>query len=310
MKNFYFFSKKKLKFVEIKNFYRKFVFLVLFFSALISAVLFSGYFFINQYLNPEFEVKSLQSENDKLSKSLKNLLSQYEDLNDRLAELSEKNDDLRLAVNLDPVEIDKDEIGIGGSVFKDYSLNSSEDIQNVLSNLSAFVDNIEAQLNFETNNYVEIEKTLELNKKLYDCIPALKPTVEGVYGDRFGMRMHPILKVKKMHNGLDIIVNRGTQVYAPGGGTVDFVGRRSGLGLVVEIDHGFGYRTLYGHLSKALVNKGNKVNRGDLIALSGSSGGLSTGPHLHYEVRHDGIALNPLNFIYDDVSVFDITSDN
>ena len=108
-----------------------------------------------------------------------------------------------------------------------------------------------------------------------------------------------------MHHGLDFLSNIGDSVHAPGDGVVTFVGNRGGYGKVVRINHGFGYETLYAHLSKFKVKKGQKINRGDLIALSGSSGSLSTGPHLHYEVRHKGISLNPRNFIFEDVRLFD-----
>jgi murein DD-endopeptidase MepM/ murein hydrolase activator NlpD len=118
------------------------------------------------------------------------------------------------------------------------------------------------------------------------------------------MRRHPILKIKRMHNGLDFIAYYNTPVYAPGGGIVEYVGRRGGFGKMVVINHGFGYKTRYAHLNKYKVKKGQKVKRGDLIALSGNSG-LSTGPHLHYEIRHNGIALNPRNFIFDDIKIFE-----
>ncbi|MBN1300266.1 MAG: M23 family metallopeptidase [Melioribacteraceae bacterium] len=119
------------------------------------------------------------------------------------------------------------------------------------------------------------------------------------------MRYHPILKIRRMHYGIDILANRGTEVYAPGAGVVEFVGRKGGHGNTVIINHGFGYKTLYAHLSKFKVKKGQSVKRGDLIALSGSSGSLATGPHLHYEVTHNGIALDPRNFIFDDVKIFE-----
>jgi murein DD-endopeptidase MepM/ murein hydrolase activator NlpD len=120
--------------------------------------------------------------------------------------------------------------------------------------------------------------------------------------------MHPILKRYKRHEGLDINTDRGTPVFAPGKGKVTFVGRRGGYGLAVEIDHGFGYNTFYAHLSKSLVKKGQHVTRGDLIAKTGNSG-LSSGPHLHYEVRHNGIKLNPVDFFFDDVNFFALKKD-
>ena len=120
------------------------------------------------------------------------------------------------------------------------------------------------------------------------------------------MRMHPILKVYRMHDGVDIVVDTGTHVFAPGNGKVIFAGKKRGYGQVVELDHGFGYTTLYAHLSKIKVRKGEKVKRGDLLGLSGRSGELATGPHLHYEVLHDGVHLNPENFIFSDMKAFDL----
>ena len=99
-----------------------------------------------------------------------------------------------------------------------------------------------------------------------------------------------------MHKGLDIAAPRGTSIYAPGAGTVIFAGRKHGYGNVVIIDHGYGYTTLYGHCSKLLVDEGAQVSRGDVIALVGSTG-RSTGPHLHYEVRLNGVHLNPQRFL-------------
>ncbi|MDX1701686.1 MAG: M23 family metallopeptidase, partial [Melioribacteraceae bacterium] len=129
--------------------------------------------------------------------------------------------------------------------------------------------------------------------------------VKSSIGDRFGMRFHPILKSRRMHHGLDFLCNTGAQVIAPGDGTITYVGRHGGYGKVIRINHGFGYETIYAHLSKYKVKKGQKVKRGDLIAISGNTGNLSTGPHLHYEVRHKGITLNPQNFIFENLRLFD-----
>jgi murein DD-endopeptidase MepM/ murein hydrolase activator NlpD len=95
----------------------------------------------------------------------------------------------------------------------------------------------------------------------------------------------------------------GTSVFATGKGIVDFVGIKGGYGLCIEINHGFGYNTMYGHLSAVEVTTGQKIDRGTQIAKSGNSG-LSSGPHLHYEVSHNGIKLNPIEFFFDDMSFF------
>ena len=123
------------------------------------------------------------------------------------------------------------------------------------------------------------------------------------------MRIHPVLNILRMHDGIDIIAEVVTSVFATGKGTVDFIGIKGGYGLCVEINHGFGYTTLYGHLSSVNVILGQKVLRGTVIARSGNSG-LSSGPHLHYEVTHDGIKLDPYGFFFDDMNIFTLNHKN
>ena len=307
MKNFYYFSKSKLKFVEIRNFYRKFVFLILFFSVVFSFILFSAYYVINEFVNPNAKVESLRATNLELQNRLEFLLEEYSRMDGTLDSLNQLNNSLRLAVNLEPINDEDREIGTGGNIFDEVDPTNSQDLKDIVTKLNSVVDRVSLKFDLEKKNYDEIDRTIKMNSALYDALPAIKPCT-GYYGNKFGMRMHPILKIRRMHTGQDIVTNTGTKVYATGGGKVDFVGRRGSLGITVEIDHGFGYRTVYGHLSKIKVTKGQVVKRGDLIALSGSTGRLSTGPHLHYEVRHNGIAKNPRDFIFDEVDLFEIVS--
>jgi len=304
MKKFYYFSKSKLKFVEIRNFYKKFVFLVLFASILVSFFLFGTYLVFNEFINPDSEVKALKRSNALLKEKFETLLVQYKSLDERIANLTEKSYDLRLAVNLE--SRDTEEIyGVGGALFTPLKSNNPQDLFSLAEDLESYLNKISLKVKLEKNNYEEIENTLKQNEILYSAIPAIRPTYGSVLDD-FGMRVHPILRIRRMHNGIDIITDVGTNVYAPGSGKVEFVGRRGGYGLTVEINHGFGYKTIYAHLSKINVKEGQSISRGELIALTGNSGSLSTGPHLHYEVRHNGIPLNPRNFIYDDVELFEI----
>ena len=308
MKNFYYFSKNRLKFVEVRNFYRKFVFLILFFSFLFSFLIFGSYFVIKEFINPDAEVKTLLTENNELKSQLRNFGNKFKEFNSKINELAEINDDLRLKVNLDPLTEEDRKIGTGGNILEEFTLTSSDDVNDLIASLNTEVDRINTKFSFEMNNYSEIEKTFEYNQKLFDALPAIKPTEIGRFGDKFGMRMHPILKIRRMHYGQDIVVDRGTKVYAPGAGKIEFAGRKGGHGNTIIIDHGFGYKTLYSHLSKFNTKKGKSVKRGDLIAFSGSSGKLATGPHLHYEIKHNGIALDPRNFMYDDVKIFEFTN--
>jgi murein DD-endopeptidase MepM/ murein hydrolase activator NlpD len=114
--------------------------------------------------------------------------------------------------------------------------------------------------------------------------------------------MHPIYKIERPHMGLDFASPTGTEIHATGDGTVEFAGyNTSGYGIHVILDHGFGYQTVYGHMSKVDVRKGQHVQRGDVIGEVGSTG-LSTGPHLHYEVHKDGVAVNPANFLFNSLT--------
>lgn len=304
MRKFYYFSKTKLKFVEIRNFYKKFVFLIVFFSVLISFFLFGTFLVFNEFINPDSEVKSLRKINTQLKEQFDQMYEKYQALDKRIIALSEKSRELRLAANLEPKESD-DLYGTGGEAFTPIKNSTPSEISNKLDELTSYINRVSQKISLEKNSYEEIENTFKANEKLYSSLPAIKPCT-GRLADDFGMRLHPILKIRRMHNGVDIITDVGTKIYAPGGGVVEFAGRRGGFGVTLEIDHGFGYKTIYAHLSSIVVKQGQIIKRGNLVAYSGNTGSLTTGPHLHYEVRHEGIALNPSNFIYDDVDLFEI----
>ncbi|MEJ5350102.1 MAG: M23 family metallopeptidase [Melioribacteraceae bacterium] len=259
----------------------------------------------NEFLNPDSEIRALKRTNKELKEKLYQMVERYKSLDERISKLSEMSHDLRLAANLEPLTYDSEIYGTGGSSFTPLTSNSPSEVADFLDKIDSYINKVSLKIKLEKDNYEEISNKFKENEKLFESIPAIKPC-SGTIADDFGMRVHPILKIRRMHNGIDIITDVGTNVYAPGAGVVDFIGNRSGYGLTMEIDHGFGYRTIYAHLSSVKVKLGQKVSRGDLIAKTGNSGFLTTGPHLHYEVRHDGIALNPLNFILEDVKLFEI----
>ncbi len=280
----------------------------MFSSFVFSFLIFGTYFIIKEYLNPDAEVRALLAENRNLTNRLQSYVEKFRQFEREFDYLVRTNNDLRLAANLEPYKEEDYVIGMGGRIFDDINPSSSDDINELVNVLETNTERIKLRIDFEKENYKEIENTLNYNSKLFEALPAIKPT-SGRYGDKFGMRKHPILKIRRMHTGLDIIANIGTPVHAPGSGTVEYAGFKSGYGKTIVINHGFSYKTVYGHLSGYKVKVGQKISRGDLIGYTGNSGRLSTGPHLHYEVLHNGIALDPRNFIFDEVKVFELNNE-
>ncbi|MEI6847024.1 MAG: M23 family metallopeptidase [Chlorobiaceae bacterium] len=132
----------------------------------------------------------------------------------------------------------------------------------------------------------------------FSCIPNIKPVSGSITSD-FGIRLHPIYNVPLFHSGIDFSVAEGSRVKSTGDGFVSFSGYEKGYGQKVTINHGYGYETIYGHLLKVLVQQGERVKRGDIIALSGNTG-VSTGPHLHYEVHKNNMVVNPTTYFFDE----------
>ncbi|RPI73928.1 MAG: hypothetical protein EHM47_04950 [Ignavibacteriales bacterium] len=303
MKKVYYFSKEKLQFVEIKDFKFKLAVTVSSAVLIICFLLFGGYSYLFSLINSSRSVSSLKNENEILKEKLSEITLLYQELDNELNTLINGNEELRIAANLPPISEEVRKLGFGGGSF-DNSLEflkspNSLEIQKAVE----LTEELTRKIDFEKTNYKEISDKLNQNKELFSSMPAVKPCTGSLAYHGFGMRKHPILNKVRMHEGIDIIASTGTEVFAPGKGKVVFAGYKGSYGLTVEIDHGFGYRTLYAHLSKTLVKKGKVVERGDLIAKTGNTG-LSTGPHLHYEVEHKGIKQDPAKFIFDDIDLF------
>ena len=297
MKKLYYFSKSKLQFMEVKHYKTKlFTFLsigVLCIVALIFTIysVSLSWFGIDTYT-------SLSNENRLLRDKLDKVVTQYQSLNNELESLVKINNELRIAANLEPISEDEQMIGVGGGYFDNtldfLSVDSNLKLQQALN----YMDEVTRKINFEKKQYFDISLKLKENEKLFEALPAIKPCEGTLAMNGFGMRIHPILNVKRMHDGIDIITDRGTPVYATGNGIAESVGYQGGLGLTIEIDHGFGYETLYGHLDKIDVRVGQIVKKGEEIGAVGSTG-TSTAPHLHYEVHFKGKPINPIHYCMD-----------
>lgn len=167
------------------------------------------------------------------------------------------------------------------------------------------LDYLTKQVYIQTKSFDEIIELAKNKEEMVRCVPNIQPISNKDLtrvASPFGIRIHPYYKVLKMHTGMDFTAPTGTEVYATGDGIVFDVDRsKRGYGNTVIIDHGFGYKTLYAHLSEILISPGTKVKRGAVIGLVGSTG-MSLAPHLHYEVRLNDNPINPINFYFNDLT--------
>ncbi|MFT5581167.1 MAG: murein DD-endopeptidase MepM/ murein hydrolase activator NlpD, partial [Psychromonas sp.] len=194
-------------------------------------------------------------------------------------------------------------MGTGGSdkyeEFKKYSNTE------LLIATAESLDKVERRLNAQRLSFKELLNLAKNKEKVLAGIPAIQPVRNSDLkrmASGYGWRIDPVYKTRKLHTGMDFTASTGTEVYATGGGVVLETERNGwGYGNCLVIDHGFGYKTRYAHLSAFKVKPGQKVKRGDLIALVGSTG-KSTGPHLHYEVEKNGKKVNPIQYYHGDLT--------
>ncbi len=247
------------------------------------------------------KVNMLSHENGILREQLISMKSHMDDLQKVVDKLNVRGDELRLMADLPRMEKEVISAGTGGTVYQPDVSISSDGHSEILQSAMTSLQHLRSEIIVQQQSYDEIFNKYKYNKGYFASLPALKP-MDGYYSvNGFGLRMHPVLGVSKTHEGIDIINDVGTPVYASGDGVITMSGQSGGgYGIAVAINHGYGYQSLYAHLSKVLVKDGQHVRRGDLIAKSGKTG-LVSGPHLHYEIRRNGICQNPVDFFLNDM---------
>jgi murein DD-endopeptidase MepM/ murein hydrolase activator NlpD len=164
--------------------------------------------------------------------------------------------------------------------------------------MTSRLDKLSAEATRQEQNLQELQSYFQDQRSMLASIPSIWPARGWVTSD-FGQRLDPYTADRVMHAGLDIAAEHGKEVVAPSDGTVVFAGLEGGYGNVLVLDHGYGIKTRYGHLAQILVKAGDRITRGQKVAIIGNTG-RSTGPHLHYEVRVNGIAENPRKFILEE----------
>lgn len=305
MRKLYKYSESDFKFYEIKGYAAKYAAYTSICILIIGAFFVYYYQDIKSFYNSEAVKKVLEYEERKMNAQIERHKGLIDILTSRLDTLANSNNTLRIAANLSPISEDIMALGTGGGSFDELYENSQFPGVKLVEDLNLYLENVKKRLRFEQINTREIRDTLYLTKRLFDCIPALKPALGGISYRGFGVFMHPIYHVPRMHDGIDISGGTGDPVFAAGDGTVNRAEYNNGYGLVIYLNHGFGYTTVYAHLSATYVQPGDHVKRGDVIGAIGNTG-LSTTPHLHYEVHHNGVKYNPRDFILSDIKESDI----
>ena len=247
----------------------------------------------------------------RLNREIDALTSQYEIVDDKLRQVELVLDDVqnrddniyRVIFEADPIPKSIRKAGYGG-VNRYENLNGLNN-SDLIIKTSEKVDQISKQLYIQSKSFDDIIELAKNKSDMLAALPAIQPVSNknlSRMASGYGPRIHPIYKTRKMHTGMDFSAKTGTPIYATGDGKISKVRRsRRGYGNHVIIDHGYGYKTLYAHMKKYAVKKGQKVKRGEVIGYVGSTG-TSVAPHLHYEVHKDGRKINPVNFYFNDLN--------
>ncbi len=247
----------------------------------------------------------------RLKSEIENLVVQYDILSKKMTQIDLVLDDIqqrddniyRVIFEADPIPSSIRKAGFGG-------VNRYKDIRNfsnseLVIEVTKKADKLSKQLYIQSKSFDEVIDLAKNKADMLVSIPAIQPIANkdlGRVASGYGYRIHPIYKTRKLHTGMDFTAPQGTPIYATGDGKIAKVKRsRRGYGNHVIIDHGYGYQTLYAHMRKYIVYRGQKVKRGEIIGYVGSTG-TSVAPHLHYEVMKNKRKINPVNYYYNDLS--------
>jgi murein DD-endopeptidase MepM/ murein hydrolase activator NlpD len=248
--------------------------------------------------------KILKKENSQLKAQYDLMDQRMNQAEEVLADIQRRDDDIyRVIFEAEPIAKEIRTAGFGGvnRYKKLEGLRNSE----LIIESSSKLDQITKQLYIQSKSYDEVFEMAIRKEKMLASIPAIQPVANENLrrmASGYGMRMHPIYKTRKMHTGMDFSAESGTEIYATGEGKVVEVEKsRRGYGNHVVIDHGYGYKTLYAHMIKFNVRRGQEVKRGQVIGYVGNTG-TSVAPHLHYEVIKDEAKVNPINFYFNDLT--------
>ena len=274
----------------------------------ISSAIFSGailFFIVFSYIDSPKE-KQLRQRIEQMEAQYNVLDRQLDDIQNVMTDLQQRDDNLyRVILQADPIPLTLRK-SISANI-KYYDNLLSKTNAQIVASTTRQLDELSKQIYIQSKSYDELLELTKDRESLLVHIPAIQPVLNKDLtrtASGYGWRIHPIHNVRKFHYGMDFAAPTGTDIYATGKGVVSSAGWEHGFGNCIKIDHGFGYVTLYAHLSKINIRPGQKVNRGEIIGLIGNTG-QSIGPHLHYEVHLKGVPQNPQNYYFLDLSLDD-----
>lgn len=261
-------------------------------------------FYVSYFESPKELM--LKNEVNELKYYYSQLSGDVEDLHKTLEGVEYRDDNIyRVVLGAEPIDKSVRDAGVGGS--DRYADIRSKNLihEDIIVEVFEKADKLKRKLYIESKSQDEVVGMAEKKEKLYAAIPAIQPISNKqlvALASGFGFRVHPIYKVKKMHTGIDFAAPIGTPIYATADGKIEEVSVKfSGYGKMVVIDHGFGYKTRYAHMHDFAVRTGQNIKRGELIGYVGDTG-ISTAPHLHYEVMMNGVLINPVHFFFNDLT--------
>lgn len=301
----YYFDQKTLSYEKAERNYFAMTLKVLGFISLSAIVGFIFAYQLRDRIDSPKEL-ALKRQNAKYKNELAQIKSQLNIIDERFMALSERDKEIyRSIYEADPISDEIREAGIGGTDKYAYLDNSSLSDAQLIKAIREKMDALDRQFEVQKKSYKELA-TLASHKESYlASIPAIQPVSNKQLkriASGFGYRIDPFYRTPKLHAGIDFTAPRGSAIYATADGTIQSVVRKKwGYGLHIVINHGNGYTTLYGHMSKTMVRAGQKVKRGQRIGSVGSTG-KSTAPHLHYEVKKNGAHQNPAFYFFNDLT--------
>lgn len=261
------------------------------------------FFYIFLYFFPSPREASLMQYNKNLTAQLRLMNQKVDQMQLVMSDMAQRDDNLyRAILGAEPIPLTA-RMGATQQISYYDSLAHMTNDQ-LVADVQRKIDILEKELYVQARSYEEVLELAKNQEVRMENIPAIQPVLNKDLkrmASGYGWRVDPVYHVRRFHEGMDFSAPIGTDIFATGNGVITFVGWKQGYGNTIEVDHSFGYKTRYAHCSKLIARVGQKVKRGDVIALVGNTG-KSMGPHLHYEVHYQGRPIDPRNFYFYDLS--------